>query len=64
MEVKIRKREISCLAAAVVIVFCRRLRGEDVLLTSMKGILNCFEETSLKTEKSHVMVTLKGRYKG
>ena len=48
----------------MVIGFCRGLRGEEVLLTSTKGILKVWEDKRLKKEKSHVMVTLKGRFKG
>ena len=39
---------ISCLAEAVVIVICRVLKGEEVLLTYMKGILKKWEETRPK----------------
>ena len=42
------KMEISCLAAAVVIGFCRGLRGEKVLLTSLKGTIKFWEENRLK----------------
>ena len=42
---------------------CRKLWGEDVLLTSMKET-KIWEETRLKKEKSHLMVTLKGQFKG
>ena len=38
-EEQLSKRRISCLAAAVVIGFCGDLRGEEVLLTSLKGML-------------------------
>ena len=34
-----RRREIPCLAFAVVIGFCGGLWGEEVLLTSLKGVL-------------------------
>ena len=37
---KIRKIEILCLAADVVVYLCRALQGEDVFLASLKGILN------------------------
>ena len=40
------------------------LQGEEVFLTSMKGIIKFWEETEMKKGKSHVMVTLKGRFKG
>ena len=52
------------MAAAVVIGLCRGLREEEVLLTYMKDILKNWEETRLRKEKSHVMVNLKGRFKG
>ena len=61
---KIRKSDLLCLVADVVIVFCIRLHIEDIFLTSMKGNLKCWGETRLKKDKSHVMVTLKGRFKG
>ena len=47
----------------MVIGFFRGLRGEECFLTSMKGILNIFDETRMKKEKSHVIVTLKGRFR-
>ena len=34
-----RRREIFCLAAAVVIDFCGGLQGEEVFMTSLKGML-------------------------
>ena len=45
----------------MLIGLCRGLWGEEVLLTSMKEILKNWEEKRLKNEKSHVMVTLKGK---
>ena len=63
-KIKFWKKEITCLAAAMVIGFCRGFQGEDVLLTSMKIILKNWEEARLKQIKSHVMVPLKGRFKG
>ena len=63
-KIQIWKREITCLAAAVVIGFCRGFQGEDVLLTSMKIILKNWEEKRLKQINSNVVVTLKGVFKG
>ena len=63
-EVKTQKRKVSCFAAAVVIGFCRGLQREEVVLKSMKSILKFWEETEMKKEKPHIMVTLKGRFKG
>ena len=56
----LRKRKISCLAAAVVIVFCGILRGGEVFLTSPKGILRFWEYNTPRNGKSHVMVNLQG----
>ena len=52
------------MTAAVLIGLCRGLRGEEVFLISMKEILKNWEETRLKKEISHVMVTSKGWFKG
>ena len=52
------------MAAAALIGLCRGLRGEEIFLTSMKEILKNWEETRLKKEISHVMVTMKGQFKG
>ena len=52
------------MAVAVVIGLCRVLRGEEVLLTSMKEILKNWEQKRLKKEKYHIMVTLKRGFKG
>ena len=41
-------REISCLDAAVVIGFCGGLRGEELFMMSLKGMLKFWEETSSK----------------
>ena len=54
-----RIREISCLAAAVVIDFCGGLRGEEVFLTSLKEIFKFWEEKINKKDLLNNMVTLK-----
>ena len=38
------RREIYFLAVAVVIGFCGGLRGEELFLASLKGILRSWEE--------------------
>ena len=63
-EVKFWKKHVSCLAADMVIVFCRGLKVEEFFLGALKGMLKFCEETRLKILKSHVMVTFKGRFKG
>ena len=60
----IMRRDISCLNAAVVIDFCGGFWGEEVFLTSLKGVLKLWEETRNKKDLSHIMVTLKGQFKG
>ena len=40
-----RKGKISCLVAAVVIVFCGGFRVEEVFLASLKEMLKFWEET-------------------
>ena len=40
-----RRKDISCLAADVVVVFCGGLQGEELFLTYLKGILEIWEET-------------------
>ena len=57
-------REISCLDAAVVIGFCGGLRGEELFMMSLKGMLKFWEDSRKNKHLSHVMVTLKGRFKG
>ena len=52
------------MAAAVLIGLCRGLWGEEVFLISMKEILKNWEETRLKKEISHVVLTMKGQFKG
>ena len=58
------RREISCLAAAVVIGLCGGLWGDKVFLMSLKGMLKLWEETRKNKYISYIMVKLKGRFKG
>ena len=52
------------MAAEVVIGFGRGLRGDEVFLASLEGMLKLLEDTRLRRNQFHVMVTLKGRFKG
>ena len=52
------------MAAAGVIGFGGGLRVEEVILESLEGMLKFWEEIRLGRNQSHVMVTLKGRFKG
>ena len=58
-----RRREISCLDDAVVIGFCVVLRGEEVFLTYLNGMIKFREEKRNKKDFPRVMMTLKGQIK-
>ena len=47
----------------MVIGFCGGLRGEEVFLTSLKGVLQLWEEKIKNKYFSHIVVTLKGWFK-
>ena len=55
---------ISCVDVAVVVSLCGDIRGENVFLTSLKGIVKFWGKTRLKKGQPHIMVTLQGRLKG
>ena len=57
------RRDLSCLVSTAVIGFCGSLQVEEVFLTPFKGMLKFWEETRMKMENSHTMVTFKGRFK-
>ena len=57
-------RNISCLASAVMIGFYIILRGEELFITSLRVMLKFWEETRLRNEEYHIMVTLKVMFKG
>ena len=52
------------MGVAVAIGVCGGLRGEEVFLESMEGILKFWEEMRHRRNQSHVMVTLKWIFKG
>ena len=58
-----RKKRLEEVAAFICIGFCASLRGEEVPLTDIAGLITFWEDT-LKAEMSHVMVALRGRFKG
>lgn len=55
------RRKIANVMAFVVIGFCASLRGEEVPLVSIMGLLSFWRET---LPKNFVMLTLRGRFKG
>ena len=48
----------------MVIGFCGGFQGEELFLTSLKVILQFWEETRNKKDCSHIVVALRGRFKG
>ena len=48
----------------MVILFCGKLRGEELFITSLRVMLKFWEETRLRNEEYHIMVTLKVMFKG
>lgn len=55
------KRKIANVMAFAVIGFCASLRGEEVPLVSLKGLMTFWEETM---ERGFIMMTLRGLFKG
>ena len=57
------KKDIENSMAFIIIGFCVSLRGEEVPLVAIEGLLTFREETRAH-DSPHMMVTLKGRFKG
>ena len=57
------REELEDTVVFMLAAFGAGLRGEEVLLISLDGLLSFWDETRLD-EDSHVMLTLKGRFKG
>jgi hypothetical protein len=58
------KEEIETLMAMVILTFCAALRGEEVGLVSITGLLTFWEETTKAERLPHILVTLHGKFKG
>mmetsp|Transcript_12985 Transcript_12985/g.19314 ORF Transcript_12985/g.19314 Transcript_12985/m.19314 type:complete len:514 (+) Transcript_12985:1584-3125(+) len=56
-------KSLEEVAAFVCIGYCVSLRGEEVPLTSIKGLLELWKET-LEHETPHIMLPLRGKFKG
>ncbi len=59
----VERKRLEEIGSFVCIGFCASLRGEEVPLTSIKGI-DTFWEESLNHSLPHIMITLRGRFKG
>ena len=57
------KKEIESVMAFVVVGFCLSLRGEEVPLIVIEGLLEFWDET-MAHEVPHMMITLRGKFKG
>jgi hypothetical protein len=57
------KEELEDTVCFMLIVFTAGLRGEEVPLLSMEGLLTFWEESHAEEDR-HIMFTLKGRFKG
>ena len=57
---KTRKPQMSM----VILTFCAALRGEEVTLISLTGLLTFWEETTSREKDPHILVTLHGKFKG
>ena len=57
------KKDIEDLVSYVLMEFCGDLRGEEVPLLSLKGVLEFWEETTA-ADPPYIMLTLHGSFKG
>ena len=57
------KKKVEELMSYVLMEFCACLRGEEVPLLSLQGLLTFWEETTTATTP-FIMLTLRGRFKG
>ena len=57
------RKDIEEMMSFLIIAFCLSLRGEEVPLTCIDGMLEFWKDT-LRHETPHMMITLKGKFKG
>lgn len=62
-KIEVERKEIEELCCFCVIGFCLSFRGEEVPLTVIEGLIRFWEETR-NHQTPHIMVTLRGRFKG
>ena len=60
---KVRQGKISEIAVEVLIAFWRGLRGEEILLLGLTGMIHFWEETTKHPRKGHVILNLNGTFK-
>jgi hypothetical protein len=58
------RRPLEEFAAALLISFGTALRGEEVTLVSLRGMLETWEECTESKPHPYIMITLHGRFKG
>ena len=57
------REKISEIAVAVLIGICGGLRGEEIFLTAITGMIQFWEETRIHPNIGHVVVTMQGKVK-
>ena len=57
------RKDIESVVAFVIIGFCISLRGEEVPLVALEGLLAFWKDT-MEHSVPHIMITLKGKFKG
>lgn len=57
------KKRLEEVAAFICIGYCASLRGEEISLTSIQGMLEFWDESINHPVVPHIMVTLRGRFK-
>ena len=60
---EVERKKIEELMAFVLMSFCGCLRGEEVPLVSLLGMITCWED-SVNSPEPFIMLTLHGRFKG
>ena len=58
------QEELEEMMAMVILTFCGALRGEEVSLVSLTGLLTFWEEVTTLKRDPHILVTLYGKFKG
>jgi len=58
------REEIEITMSMVILTFCTALRGEEVSLVSLTGLLAFWEETTTLDKCPHILLTLHGKFKG
>lgn len=58
------RERLEATMAMVILMFCAALRGEEVSLVSLTGLLTFWMETTTLKDRAHILLTLHGKFKG